>query len=159
MTSRRSVSVIQPTLSDTDAVAEVAELVGNAAARLECVVHYPYRRFVVAGSAPSWFGRRPVSTVCLVDTQNGTASTADAFSLQQMDIDVSALLPSRVTAANALRAARSYTSHALGRAFRSIANFGLDCRDSGLVYRRFCIVQAGGHRIMVDSVSGGVHTL
>ena len=159
MSAHRGICVIATSFCDDAAVRRVRALVNTRNVQLEQAVYYPYHRFVLDGSVASWFGRRRLSAECLVDAQHGVASTSDPLTLVERFVDSAEMLPEITNAIEARNAALRYGQHAFSRLARAIASVDVNVQPLGTVFRRFSIVRAGPDRVMVDSVTGGLHPL
>ena len=159
MTGARSVPVIREDFDAGAATRAVAETAGASDVRVERTIYYPYHWYRVAGSAPTWVGRRPFTVTCLVDARSGAASTADRFTVEPATVSAGALLLPRTEAIDATRQAERYLSHALGRRLRAIASFGLTLDHRGLVYKAYRILRCDGTGVLLDGVTGELHPL
>jgi len=153
-----SVAVIRGQFDEGAAQRAVAAIAG-ADAEVERRVYYPYHWYRVAGSAPSWFGRQPVSLGCLVDARSGMASTADEFEVLESTVPAADLLTPSKDSQDAERQAQRYVSHALGKGLRTISSFDLELDHCGVVYKAFWLLRCAGAGVLLDSTSGELHVL
>lgn len=144
---------------DRVAAARAVGRVAQAEAHVERCVYYPYHWYRVAGSAPSWLGRRKVALGCLVDARSGVARTADEFDVEKSVVPVGDLMQPNKDSVTAEREAQRYVSHALGRNLRTIANFDIELDHCGVVYKAFWILRCGETRVLLDSASGELQVL
>ena len=159
MPERESFEVIDAHIDAGAAQQIVATLDPQAGARVRQCVYYPYYRFVVECSVASLFTKYDIVTQCLVDGSRGIAATTDPFETRTQSILVAEVLTTRVSDNEAERQARRFMSHALGRKSRSIADFSVKISGNGIVYKGFWLARSGTHSLIVDSVTGHLHTL
>jgi hypothetical protein len=159
MTEEAQAVMIRGAFNATDALCVVASLTGDLAARVERDVIYPYYCFDASCSIPTLAGRKPLSMVCLVDAVNGLGATADSFELGTERVPAAAIMATALAAGDAADIAIRTATHALGRKFRTIADFDVDLARRGLVHKRFWIVRTSEARLLVDSTTAGWYPL
>ena len=158
MSDSARVNVIRATLEPGDARAMLASLDAPGYGH-ERTIEYPYFSFRASGFAPSLFGRRALSVDCLVDARTGDASTADGYRTQPVDVAADTLMALAGCPRVALREARRYAAHALGRGLRTLANFDLRIENTGVIYKSFWVFRRNATRVLVDSTTGSLHPL
>jgi hypothetical protein len=159
MSDRQQVVVASGSFSSVEALCVVASLTGDFDAKVEGDIVYPYYCFDAECSVPTLAGRKTLSLICLVDAINGIGATADSFVLKNEAVIVKSLLAGEIDDEAAADIAHRTVSHALGKKLRTITSFDVTLRPRGLVHKRFWIVQSSEARVMVDSMTGGVHPL
>jgi hypothetical protein len=141
-----------------EATAAAAEL-PDPGAEFSGAVYYPFLHFSATYRLPGFLARREFRATCLVDARRGFAATADSFDVQEELVAEADVLDVRVPADTAENAARRYLSHALGRRLKAIADFGIETRYRGVVYKKFRVISIAEQRFIVDSVTGAIHPL
>lgn len=159
MASKERLAVIHGDISAEAAVQGIAAMTAGNAVVLERSVLYPYLRFAASCCVPTVGGRQDVTVDCLVDGLNGHGTTTDRFSTIDSRLAGETVLSVSVDEGRARRTAQRNVTHGLGRKLRMIAGFDVRLEDRGTVYKRFWILRSGSDRIMMDSVTGAVHTL
>lgn len=159
MNSDRRLAVICGQIDCRTALQQVSGETAGIAVVLERSVLYPYLWFTARCSVPTIGGRKAISIDCLVDGINGHATTTDTFLTDTVKLLDETQLPSGITRTTARRAAQATVTHRLGRKLKLIAPFDVRLRECGTVYRRFWILRVGDGRVMIDSVTGGMHPL
>jgi hypothetical protein len=155
MSMDKHIVMVRGSFNATDALCVVASLTGEADARVEKEVIYPYYCFDAGCAAPAAAGRREVSIICLVDAVNGLGATADSFELEKALVKDSKIMELTIDEEHARRIAGRTVTHRLGRAFRTIADFEVKLRHRGLVHKRFWVVRSSEARLLVDSTTAG----
>ena len=150
----RNVALIRAEIGAGEARSTVASVAGVTEVVVDRRIYYPYHWYRAAGSAPGFFGRRPVSLSCLVDACSGTVSTADPFALDEVTVCDAVLVAARREACDTALAAHRYVTHALGRGLRTMANFNVDLDHRGVVHKPFWVLRCGESRVLVDGVTG-----
>jgi len=159
MTEKKELTVICQQFDAVTALQRIASIAGDVSGTIEQKLLYPYFHFTAHCTVPTMIGRRAITVECLVDGINGTGATADPFASEKVMVpDEMRLLPG-VTEGAAARIARGTVTHELGRKLRMIAPFDVTLESSETIYRGFWVLGIGGGRIMLDSVTGGMHTL
>ena len=158
MSDSTRVNVIHATLEPGDARSMLASLDAPGYER-ERTIAYPYFSFRVSGFAPSLFGRRALSIDCLVDARTGEASTTDNYRTQSVNVAPDTLMAFAGCPRDALREARRYAAHALGRGLRTLADFDLRIENTGVIYKSFWVFRRNATRVLVDSTTGSMHLL
>jgi hypothetical protein len=159
MTKRETISIIHESIDSGEALRIVNSVAGSNAARIERKVFYPYFWFSAACSAPTPFGSKAISAVCLVDACNGIGATSDPVIARDTSVPADALLIPKTDEGEAQRAAHRFLSHQLGRRLRTIGNFAVELEGHGLIHKAFWLIRCGGTVVMVDSLSGCLHSL
>ncbi len=159
MSKSTTISMIHESIDSSEALQIVNTVTGSNAARIERKVFYPYFRFSAACSAPTLFGSKAFSAVCLVDACNGVAATADPVVVQDASISTDKILIAKTDAREAQRTAQRFLTHQLGRRLRTIGDFAVGLEGHGLIYKAFWLVRCGETLVMVDSLSGCLHSL
>jgi hypothetical protein len=149
------VELIHGSCNARDALSLARSLTGIEDARIEREVIYPYHCFDAQCRAPLATGRKGIGTRCLVDAVNGLAATADEFELHQVVLPSSTIMTATIDDEHARRMAERRVTHALGRAFRAIADFRVELHHRGLVHKRFWVISSGEARLLVDSTTAG----
>jgi len=159
MSKSKTISIIHESIDSSEALQIVNTVTGSDAAGIERQVFYPYFRFSAACTAPTLFGSKAFSTVCLVDACNGIAATADPVVVHDSSISMDKILVAKTDEREAKRTAQRFLTHQLGRRLRTIGNFGIGLEGYGLIYKVFWLVRCGETLVMIDSLSGCLHSL
>lgn len=123
------------------------------------LLYYPYFHFAASCNVKSIFVPRAIPAQCLVDGSRGVAATADGFEASKKTVSAEAIINAQISPDEAERQARRYLGHALGKKTRSIANFEIDLKSRGVVYKGFWLATCGEYAFVVDSVTGHLHTI
>ena len=59
----------------------------------------------------------------------------------------------------AKKSARRFLSHNLGRGMKMIGHFNIALESRGVIYKSYWLVRCEGALVMVDGVTGSLHTL
>jgi len=159
MSKMEMISLIKESLGSSDALHVVDAIAGSRVARLDRKIYYPYFWFSAECSAPTLFGNKPVSASCLIDGCSGIGATSDQFIVGESSVAAAAVLNRKTSENEAKRAAHGFLTHNLGRRLRTIGHFNVELEPLGLVHKAFWLVRCGGTVVMVDSLTGCLHTL
>ncbi len=159
MSDCKSIALIRESLSSVDALRIVNAVAGAEVARIERRIYYPYFHFSAVCSARTLFGTKPISASCLVDGCNEAGATADPVVAEQSEVARDAILRSKIDARTAMNVARRFLIHTLGRRLRTIGNFNVNPEAQGLVRKAFWLIRCEDTVVMVDSLTGCLHTL
>ena len=153
------IDAMRASLTADDAVAKVARLVEEPDSRIEQQLFYPYFHFAVTGRLRWLFGERHMHIDCLVDARTGRAASADALTLDRLQVRSGDCVDASQDRHGAETNARRYACHALGKSLRVLGNFNLALSAASLVHRSFWVVRAGELSVLVDAVTGDLHPL
>jgi len=159
MNNHEMITLIRESLSSVDALRIVNAVAGTEVACIERKIYYPYFRFSANCSARTLFGSKPISANCLVDGCNETGATADPIVAERASVHADAVLKSKIAAKTAASVARRFLIHTLGRRLRTIGHFNVKLEAQGLVYKAFWLIRCEDTVVMVDSLTGCLHTL
>ncbi len=159
MSKRKTITLITESTGSADALRIVDTIAGTQIARIDSKIYYPYYRFSANCSARTLFGSKPISTSCLIDACHGIGATSDPITVRETSVSANAVVNASNGAQAARRAAQRFLTHHLGRRLRTIGHFNVDLEALGLVYKAFWLVRCGHTVVMVDSLSGCLHTL
>jgi len=159
MRTSESLRAIAPNVNRREAEARVMQAGSAPGATVVERVLYPYFVFDATCAMPALAGRRRLGMHCLVDAMNGIGATADPFETIDAPRRRSRELKPEIDAAAAGRTAERTVTHRLSKRLRTVASFDATLEPGGIVYKIFWIVDCGGYRVLVDSVTGGLHPL
>lgn len=159
MSRRATITLITASIGSADALRVVDTIAGSQAASIDRKIYYPYFYFSANCSARTLFGSKPISASCLIDGCSGIGATADPFTVVETRVPADAVLKTRNGTQEARKAAHRFLTHNLGRRLRTIGHFNVELEANGLVYKAFWLVRCGDTVVMVDSLSGCLHTL
>ncbi len=159
MADEKMLTVIREQVDASAALQSVHAVRGDVAGVVEQKLFYPYYRFRASCKVPTIIGKQDLAIDCLVDGINGLGATADPFITQQLNVTDENHLKSEISNCEAVKVAHRTVTHQLGKKLKMIAPFDVTLEAKGMIYRSFWIVRIGDSRIMVDSVTGGMHPL
>ncbi len=159
MTDERMLTVIREQVDASTALQSIQAVRRDVAGAVEKKMVYPYYRFRASCKIPTIVGKQGVAVDCLVDGINGLGATADPFMTDQLLVTDENLLKPEISNSEAVKIAHRTVTHQLGKKLKMIAPFDVTLEAKGVIYRSFWIVRIGDSRIMVDSVTGGMHPL
>lgn len=159
MTDERMLTVMREQGDASSALQSIHVLRGDVVGVVEQKLLYPYFRFKVSCKIPTIIGKRDMTVDCLVDGINGLGATADPFMTDQLLVTDENHLKPELSDGEAVKVAHRTVTHRLGKKLKMIAPFDVTLEAKGIIYRSFWIVRIGDRRIMVDSVTGGMHPL
>lgn len=159
MADAKMLTVIREQVDASAVLQSIQAASGNVAGVIEQKMVYPYYRFKASCKIPTIVGKQGVAVDCLVDGINGLGATADPFSTEQLKVTDESLLKPEISNSEAVKIAHRTVTHQLGKKLKMIAPFDVTLEAKGMIYRSFWIVRIGDSRIMVDSVTGGMHPL
>lgn len=122
-------------------------------------IYVPYFWYRASGDTPTPFGRRAFEVDCLVDALNGDAATCDRFALEEERVSKDALLQPRCAEAAARRSATQRVTHQIGRAVRTLADFGVVLEARGVVHKPYWLLRSVKGTLLVDGATGGWYPL
>ena len=157
MADEKMLTVIREQVDASAALQSIHAVRGDVAGVVEQKLYYPYYRFKAGCKVPTMIGKQDVAVDCLVDGINGLGATADPFITDKLMVTNENLLHPDISRDEAVKIAHRTVTHQLGKKLKMIAPFEVTLEATGLVYRSFWIVRIGDSRIMIDSVSGGMH--
>lgn len=159
MSRHETITLIRESLGSADALRIVDTIAGTRVASIDRKIYYPYYRFSANCSAQTLFGSKPISASCLIDACHGIGATSDPVTVSASSVPTDDILEVRNGAKEASKAAHRFLTHILGRRLRTIGHFNVELEAKGLVHKAFWLVRCGDTVVMVDSLSGGLHTL
>lgn len=159
MSKRETITLIRESLGSADALRIVNRIAGSRVAGIDRKIYYPYFWFSANCSVQTLFGNRPISATCLIDGCNGMGATADPITVSETSVPEDAILNARRGAKEARSVAHRFLGHCLGRRLRTIGHFNVELEARGLIYKAFWLVRCGDTLVLVDSLSGCLHTL
>ncbi len=159
MADEKMLTVIREEVDASTALQSIHAVRGDIAGVVEQKLVYPYYRFKAGCKVPTIIGRQDLLIDCLVDGINGLGATADSFSTNQLSVKTENVLKPDISNREALKIAHRTVTHQLGKKLKMIAPFDVVLEATGLIYRSFWIVRIGDSRIMVDSVTGSMHSV
>jgi len=159
MSRHETITLITESISSADALRIVDTIAGTQGASIDSKIYYPYFWFSANCSARTLFGSKPISASCLIDGCSGIGATADPFAVIDTRVPADAILKARNGTQEARKAAHRFLTHNLGRRLRTIGHFNVELETNGLVHKAFWLVRCGDTVVMVDSLSGCLHTL
>ena len=159
MVNHTKLTVIREQFDSATALQRVEAVTRDVSATIEQKLYYPYFGFTAQCTVRTMIGRKAVSVDCLVDGINGLGATADPFSTDEITVSDEMRLPSKILHDEAKRTAHRNLTHQLSKKLKMIAPFDVTLESNGTLYRGFWIVALGNGRIMIDSVTGGIHPL
>ena len=157
MGDEKMLTVIREQVNASAALQSIHAAGGDVAGVIEQKLFYPYYRFKAGCKISTMLGKQDVAVDCLVDGINGLGATADPFVTDQLNVTDENLLKPEISKREAGKIAHRTVSHQLGKKLKMIAPFDVTLEAKGMIYRSFWIVRVGDSRIMVDSVTGGMH--
>ena len=159
MADEKMLTVIREQVDASAALQSIHAVRGDVAGVVEQKMMYPYYRFRASCKVPTIIGKQDVAVDCLVDGANGLGATADPFATDQVSVTDENHLQPELSNGEAVKIAQRTVTHQLGKKLKMIAPFDVTLEAKGMIYRSFWIVRVGDSRIMVDSVTGGMHSL
>jgi hypothetical protein len=159
MADEKMLTVIREQFDASAALESIHAVRGDVAGVVEQKLVYPYYRFKAGCKVPTIIGRQDVVVDCLVDGINGLGATADPFSTNQLSVKTENVLQPDISNREAVKIAHRTVTHQLGKKLKMIAPFDVVLEATGLIYRSFWIVRIGDSRVMVDSVTGSMHSV
>jgi len=159
MADVKLLTVIHEQVDASAALQSIHAVRGDVAGVIEQKLAYPYYRFKAGCKVPTIIGRQDLFIDCLVDGINGLGATADPFSTNQLSVKIENVLKPELSNREAVKIAHRTVTHQLGKKLKMIAPFDVTLEARGMIYRSFWIISIGDRRIMVDSVTGGMHPL
>jgi len=159
MADVKMLTVIREQVDASAALQSIHVARGDVAGVVEQKMVYPYYLFRADCKIPTIVGKQDVSVDCLVDGINGLGATADPFITEHLNVTDEDHLKSEISNSEAVKVAHRTVTHQLGKKLKMIAPFDVTLEAKGMIYRSFWIVRIGDSRIMVDSVTGGMHPL
>ncbi len=159
MADVKLLTVIREEVDASAALQSIHAVRGDVAGVVEQKLIYPYYRFQAGCKVPTIIGRQDLFIDCLVDGINGLGATADPFSTNQLSVKTENVLKPDISTREAVKIAHRTVTHQLGKKLKMIAPFDVVLEATGLIYRSFWIVRIGDSRIMVDSVTGSMHSV
>jgi len=159
MADVKMLTVIREQVDASAALQSIHVVRGDVAGVVEQKLVYPYYLFRAGCKIPTIVGKQDVSVDCLVDGINGLGATADPFITEQLNVTDENHLKSEISNSEAVKVAHRTVTHQLGKKLKMIAPFDVTLEARGMIYRSFWIIRIGDRRIMVDSVTGGMHPL
>jgi len=159
MSKRQNISLIRTGVDAGEAERIVNSIAGTDNAHSERQVFYPYGWFTVACTAPTLFGRKPLTATCLVDACNGIGATADPFLVDDIAVPAEAVLEVRMSDQRARKSAHRFLTHNLGRRLKTLGHFDVELTYHGVMHKAFWLVRCDNTLVMVDSVTGDLHKL
>jgi hypothetical protein len=159
MVKQKTLTVIREQFDSAAALRRIEDLTQDVSASIEQKLYYPYYGFSANCTVRTMIGRKSLSIDCLVDGINGLGATADPFVTEEIAVADEMRLLSRISHDEAVRTAQRNLTHQLSKKLKMIAPFDVTLESNGTVYRGFWIVALSNGRIMIDSVTGGIHPL
>ena len=159
MADEKMLTVIREQVDASAALQGIHAARGDVAGIVEQKMLYPYYRFKAGCKISTMLGKQDVAVDCLVDGINGLGATADPVISDQLNVTDENLLGPEISNSEAVKVAHRTVTHQLGKKLKMIAPFDVTLEAKGMIYRSFWIVRIGDRRIMVDSVTGGMHPL
>jgi hypothetical protein len=155
----RSVHQIKETITHDDALHIVNTIARVSTAHIERKIYYPYYWFTADCVTQTLFGKKPFSANCLVDGCNGLGATSDPFTVEEAIIESESKLAIRANPEMARSSARRFLSHNLSRGMKMIGHFNIALESRGVIYKSYWLARCEGTLVMVDGVTGSLHTL
>ena len=159
MADVKLLTVIREEVDASAALQSIHAVRADIAGVVEQKMVYPYYRFKAGCKVPTIIGKQDVVVDCLVDGINWLGATADPFSTNQLSVKTENVLKPELSNREAVKIAHRTVTHQLGKKLKMIAPFNVVLEAKGLLYRSFWIVRIGDSRIMVDSVTGSMHSV
>lgn len=159
MIKKKMLTVICERFDSATALQSIEAIAGGRSGVVEQKLVYPYYHLTAQCTVPTMIGRQELTVHCLVDGINGSGATADPFSTDKLIVPDEIRLQPKITSGEAARIAHRTVTHQLSKKLRMIAPFDVSLESTGTIYRSFWIVRIGNGRIMIDSVTGSMHTL